>query len=381
MARVLLLFMDGVGLGADDPSLNPLAAASMPHLSSLLEGRRLLRSAAPFQGAEATLLAVDACLGVDGMPQSASGQAAILTGRNVPKEVGEHYGPKPNPAVAAIVRQGNLFSDVVRRGGTAGLLNAYPPRYFEGIESGRRLYSCIPLAATVAGLPLRSSEDLIRGQAFSADFTGEGWALQPGFPGAPVYTPAEAGSRLAEQARQLDLAWFDYWPSDYAGHRNDADESRKLLESIDGVLGGLADAYRGSPDLVVVTSDHGNLEDLNRRGHTRNPGPCPPDRTCRCAGTFLSGIEGPDRIRPGDLARDLRRGLSRSSSRINITLGLIPFRTGAPGPHSRSLPGRMRRPQGPHPSVDNFPSAGHVPSPDGSSREGRAGGERGLRGS
>jgi len=273
MAHVLLLFMDGVGLGPDDPSVNPLAAASMPRLSSLLEGRRLVRSAAPFHGGEATLLAVDACLGVDGLPQSASGQAAILTGRNVPKEIGEHYGPKPNPAVAAIVRQGSLFSEVARRGGTAGLLNAYPPRYFEGIESGRRLYSCIPLAATSAGLGLRSAEDLLRGEAFSADFTGEGWALQPGFPSAPVYTPAEAGARLAATARSLDLAWFDYWPSDYAGHRGDADASRQLLESFDAVLGGLADAYRGSPDLVVVTSDHGNLEDLNRRGHTRNPVP------------------------------------------------------------------------------------------------------------
>ena len=273
MARVLVLFMDGVGLGSDDPALNPLAAAAMPHLAELLGGRRLLLSAVPYEGPEATLLAVDPCLGVDGSPQSASGQAAILTGRNVPLETGEHYGPKPNPAIAAIVRQGNLFVDVTRRGGTAALLNAYPPRYFQGIESGRRLYSCIPLAATIAGVPLRSAEDLKRGEALSADFTGEGWALQPGFPRAPVYKPAEAGARLGALARQVDLAWFDYWPSDYAGHRNNLEESNRLLESFDAVLGGLAQAYRSSTDLVAVTSDHGNLEDLDRRGHTRNPVP------------------------------------------------------------------------------------------------------------
>lgn len=281
MARVLLLFMDGVGLGSDDPRLNPLASASMPALAALLGGRRLVRSAAPYEGAEATLLAIDACLGVDGLPQSASGQAAILTGRNVPADIGEHYGPKPNPAIAAIVRHGNLFRDVIRWGGTAALLNAYPPRYFQGIESGRRLYSCIPLAATAAGLALRSAEDLQRGLALSADFTGEGWSLQPGFPQAPVYSPAEAGVRLAHLAGQVDLAWFDYWPSDYAGHHGDAEASHRLLGSLDGVLGGLAQAYRGQPDLVVLTSDHGNLEDLQRRGHTRNPVPAlligPPD--------------------------------------------------------------------------------------------------------
>jgi hypothetical protein len=273
MARVMFLFMDGVGLGSDDPNQNPLAAASMPALAALLGGRRLVMSAVPYVGTQATLLAVDACLGVDGLPQSATGQAAILTGSNVPAQVGEHYGPKPNPAVAAIVRQSNLFLDVTRRGGTAALLNAYPPRYFEGIESGRRLYSCIPLAATAAGLTLRSFEDLQRGQALSADFTGEGWSLQPGFPQAPVYSPAEAGARLADLAGQVDLAWFDYWPSDYAGHRNDAQASVQLLGSVDGVLGGLADAFHGRPDLVVITSDHGNLEDLERRGHTRNPVP------------------------------------------------------------------------------------------------------------
>jgi hypothetical protein len=273
MARVLVLFMDGVGLGSDDPTLNPLAAAAMPYLSELLGGRRLLLSSVPYEGSEATLLAVDPCLGVDGPPQSASGQAAILTGRNVPLETGEHYGPKPNPAIAAIVRQGNLFVEVTRRGGTAALLNAYPPRYFQGIESGRRLYSCIPLAATIAGVPLRSAEDLKRGQALSADFTGEGWAIQPGFPRAPVYEPGTAGALLGALARQVDLAWFDYWPSDYAGHRNDLEESIRLLESLDAVLGGLAQAYRDSPDLVAVTSDHGNLEDLDRRGHTRNPVP------------------------------------------------------------------------------------------------------------
>ena len=273
MARVMLLFMDGVGLGSDDPSQNPLAAASMPALAALLGGRQLVRSAAPYEGAQATLLAVDACLGVEGLPQSATGQAAILTGRNVPAQVGEHYGPKPNPAIAAIVRQNNLFLDVVRRGGTTALLNAYPPRYFQGIESGRRLYSCIPLAATAAGLTLRSSEDLQRGLALSADFTGEGWSLQPGFPQAPVYSPAEAGARLAHLAGQVDLAWFDYWPSDYAGHHNDPEASLRLLETFDGVLGGLAETYGDRPDLVVITSDHGNLEDLERRGHTRNPVP------------------------------------------------------------------------------------------------------------
>ena len=271
--HILVLFLDGVGLGRSDPAVNPFAAAEMPALRAALGGRRLLAESAPCSGPEATLVAIDACLDVPGNPQSATGQAALLTGRNIPAEVGEHYGPKPNPAVAAALRRGSLFSDVVARGGSASLLNAYPPHYFDTIASGRRLYSSIPMAVTDAGIPLRTADDLRDGAALSADFTGQGWAEQPGFPPAPVLGGVEAGGRLAELARRVDMAWFDFWPSDVAGHRGDMAPAVALLERLDEVLGGLLEAWRGGPDLALITSDHGNLEDLSERGHTRNPVP------------------------------------------------------------------------------------------------------------
>ncbi|HKY85052.1 MAG TPA: hypothetical protein VJ160_09555 [Anaerolineales bacterium] len=271
--RVLVLFLDGVGLGRDDPAVNPFAVAKMPALVAALGGGRLLAGVAPQVGPEATLLSMDACLDVPGDPQSASGQAAILTGRNVPAEIGEHYGPKPNPAVAAIVRQGSMFSEVVDRGGQAALLNAYPPRYFQGIASGRRLYSAIPLAVTAAGIPLRTATDLQYGRALSADFTAKGWTGQLGFPPAPVLARAEAGRRMAALAREVDLSWFDFWPSDIAGHRAGITQAVALLDHLDEVLRGLIDAWRGGADLALITSDHGNLEDLSDRGHTRNPVP------------------------------------------------------------------------------------------------------------
>jgi hypothetical protein len=245
----------------------------MATIETLLAGRRLIVDAAPFVGRLATLLAVDASLGIRGMPQSATGQASLLTGRNVPAAIGMHYGPKPNPAIADLLKAGNLFAEILRRGGSAALLNAYPLRYFEGINSRRRLYSAIPLAVFSAGLPLMTAEDLQASRALSADFTGVGWAAQPGFPSAPVYTPGRAGTLLAHLSLQYDLAWFDYWPSDHVGHRGTLADAVPLLESLDTVLGGLVKAWEGRQDLIVVTSDHGNLEDLARRGHTRNPVP------------------------------------------------------------------------------------------------------------
>jgi hypothetical protein len=270
---VLVVFLDGVGLGPSDPSRNPFAAADMPETRRLLGGARLLLDSAPYEGPLATLVAVDACLGVAGAPQSATGQATLVTGRNAPQVLGEHYGPKPNPEVARLVREDNIFQQVLRRGGRATLLNAYPPRYFQGIESGRRLYSAIPLAAVAAGLPLMTADDLAAEAALSADFTGLGWSAQPGFPPAPVYEAAEAGRRLAGLAAEYELAWFDFWLSDLVGHHGSMEEALGLLQSLDAVLGGLARADPQGPDLIVLTADHGNLEDLGQRGHTRNPVP------------------------------------------------------------------------------------------------------------
>ena len=45
---VFFLFLDGVGLGADDPAVNPLARAKMPNLQTLLAGRRMTKDAAPW---------------------------------------------------------------------------------------------------------------------------------------------------------------------------------------------------------------------------------------------------------------------------------------------------------------------------------------------
>ncbi len=273
MTRVLFLFIDGLGLGADDPTLNPLMRANMPTVRSLLDGKALTAASAPLHTEWASLISVDACLGIDGRPQSATGQATLLSGRNVPREIGEHFGPKPNQAIRNVLDQDNLFRNVLEGGGQAALLNAYPPAYFAAIRSGRRLHSAITYAASSAGIPIRTAKHLEAGQALSADFTGEGWAARSDFPPAPVYTPQEAGGLLADLAMEYQLAWFDYWLLDYAGHRGSTAEATALLETCDGVLAGLLETPQSYSGLIVLSSDHGNVEDMGRRGHTLNPVP------------------------------------------------------------------------------------------------------------
>jgi hypothetical protein len=265
--RVLFIFLDGIGLGENNPETNPFARAKMPTLNKFLNGRSLLKDSAPFHGERASLLAVDPAVGVSGLPQSATGQAILLTGINIPAELGYHYGPKPNPAVAAYLKEATLFSRFTKEGRKAALLNGYPPRYFHGIDSGKRLYSSIPLSVINAGLPLFRHDDLFAGRALSADFTGEGWRTMLGFLDAPVMDPSHAGQKLASLAKEYDFALFEYWASDYAGHKQEMDNAVRLMETFDGVLSGLVEAWDDN-GLILVTSDHGNMDDLSTRKHT-----------------------------------------------------------------------------------------------------------------
>ena len=279
--KVLFIFLDGIGLGENNPETNPLARAKMPNLNTLLGGRSLVKDSAPFDGEHASLRASDAGVGVDGLPQSATGQAMLLTGKNISAELGYHYGPKPNPEVAAYLEGETLFSKCVAAGKRAALLNAYPPRYFQGIDSGKRLYSSIPLAVTNAGLALFKYEDLVARRGLSADFTGEGWRTMLGFPDAPVMEPREAGRKLISLAMDYDFSFFEYWASDYAGHKQQMETAVGLMETFDGVIGGMMEelevkGQRSKVEegrmkdelLVLVTSDHGNMEDVSTRKHT-----------------------------------------------------------------------------------------------------------------
>ncbi len=271
---VHILFMDGVGMGEADAAVNPFVTAQMPNLAGLF-GDGWYVPNGRLSNATATLIPTDANLGLPGKPQSATGQAAILTGRNVPQLIGEHYGPKPNQAVRQVIAQGTLFTEVTAVNGRAALLSPYPQGYFDAIESGKRLYSSVPLAATEAGLTLMTAEDLRYGRAISPDFTGQGWRDYLGYSDIPVYTPQEAGQQLARLAREYHFSFFEHWPSDHAGHRGSLAEAAHHLELIDAALGGLIATWNQENEtgMLIITSDHGNIEEKGHRQHTRNPVP------------------------------------------------------------------------------------------------------------
>ncbi len=270
--KVIFLFLDGVGLGSNDPMKNPFMLAKTPFLDSLI-GQKLDHRTNAFHDEIISIYPLDACVGVPGVPQSATGQAMILTGENIPKRLGYHYGPKPTPEIAHFLTNGNIFHRLQERHYHVSYLNAFPPSYFENVASGRRLYSAIPLAATSSGMELKTVQDLIAGKALSADFTSEGWRTHLGFNTIPILSPYDAGKRLAVIAQEYDFTFFEYWLTDYAGHRQNFSEAVRLLETIDHVLEGILSNWDLSNGMIWVTSDHGNMEDLSHRRHTQNPVP------------------------------------------------------------------------------------------------------------
>ena len=151
--RVLLFFIDGIGVGTDDPDRNPLATGEFPAL-------RLTQSLAPearAAGPPRQAWGLDASLGVPGLPQSATGQTAILTGVNAPIVMGHHMSGFPGPTLRRVLFERSLLKQVRERGRSATFLNAFRPEYFEMPHAQRRL-SATSLATLASGARFRSWE-------------------------------------------------------------------------------------------------------------------------------------------------------------------------------------------------------------------------------
>ena len=271
--RALMIFLDGIGLGPDDPYTNPFAVANTPNLNSLAKGHRWLANTGRQESERAVFLPADPRMGVPGRPQSATGQASIFTGRNVPQLLGKHYGPKPDRSTRALLARDNLFKQVVSRGKSAALLEAYPASWHRAIDSGRRLRSSYQLAAHEAGIRILNQEDLLRGDALPVDWTGEHWPRNQGRETMPWRNPRDAGVHLVHLARRHTFSLFAHWHSDVIGHRGTLDEAIALLERFDEVMAGVLEVWDDSEGIIIICSDHGNMEHTGDRRHTLNDVP------------------------------------------------------------------------------------------------------------
>jgi 2,3-bisphosphoglycerate-independent phosphoglycerate mutase len=255
---LLLIFVDGVGIGTRGPH-NPLDGAEAEFFSLFKDEEPLI----PFDG----LVAVtDARMGVEGLPQSATGQTAILTGVNAASLIGRHLHGYPSPRLKQALSEHSIYKQLIDQGRSVTFANAYTPRYF---DTRQRFISATTVAAESAGVRLRTLEDLNRGEALFHDFTnysliGMGHVVRS-------RTPEEAGGMLAGLASAHDFTLYEHFITDRLGHLQNRDWSRAHIALLNRFVKAVLAASDLKTQTVIITSDHGNIEDLSTRSHTLNP--------------------------------------------------------------------------------------------------------------
>ncbi|MGH7680673.1 MAG: alkaline phosphatase family protein [Candidatus Eiseniibacteriota bacterium] len=260
---MLLFFVDGVGVGEDHSSRNPLASGEFQTF-------HLTKTQQPVSGDLRPALAygLDASMGVAGLPQSATGQTTILTGVNAPAAVGRHISGFPGPSLRAILQEHSILKRLREAGLSASFLNAFGPRFFEMAENQRRL-SATSLATMASGAPFRTWTDLLEGRAVVHDLTH--WRVREWGYDLPLRSADEAGAIIAQEAMKQDFSLFEYFETDRAGHDQDLDRARRCLSDLDRALSVALARLDPASTVVIVASDHGNVEDLGVKTHTLNP--------------------------------------------------------------------------------------------------------------
>lgn len=272
MQNILFLFLDGVGLGPAHQS-NPFAGYEGSAFRKLSAGREWV---SPFPALSAplhTIRPLDATLGVEGLPQSGTGQATLFTGVNCAQLVGRHFGPFPHSTTHETLRRQNLFQQIRERRKekrrVTAFANAFPPQYFNATRSRSTVTT---FCCDAAQVPLRDIDALRSNRALPADLTGTTWRDKLHLD-VPVRTPEDAASVLATITRRYELTLFEYFYTDKVGHHRIETSPTTLLDTLNQFLAPLIEQLNPEQDTLLITSDHGNFEESSHTQHTRNPVP------------------------------------------------------------------------------------------------------------
>lgn len=252
--KVLFLFIDGVGLRAPAPD-NPVRPEVCPVLCSLIEKHSV---------------AIDACLAVDGLPQSATGQATMFTGVNASQYMGRHCEGFPGPSLRKLIEEDNIMMELTRKGLRCRFADAYMIDRVDDLRV-RRFKSVTTVMALTQPDVISTQDDLMENQAVTHDITRA--TFKEKGHDVKVISPREAAEHLVQVARAYDFTLFEFFQSDLSGHSRNYDQACETLRTLDAFLDGVVRLCEASGILMILTSDHGNIEDLSTRGHTRNPVP------------------------------------------------------------------------------------------------------------
>ncbi len=250
-----MIFVDGLGMRPESPKDSPINSEVCPHLVAALQDH-----AKP----------IDACLGVPGLPQSATGQTALLTGINAPQIIGRHVEGFPGPKLREIVQENSIFKQLNSKGLTSTFANGYLAKTKQEVEQ-MRVRSVTTVAALDAFGDVRRREFLERHKAVSHDITRHA-LIHRGYTGELI-TPEEGAKDLSTIASAQNFTLFEFFETDRAGHAANMERAKQVLQKLDLFIDIVLKQAHEHDLLVILTSDHGNLEDLSVKTHTQNPVP------------------------------------------------------------------------------------------------------------
>jgi len=261
--HAILIFVDGLGLGARNADINPCAAPDIRLLACFENGGIPVPVSR-----DGHLIPTDATLDIPGLPQSATGQATLFTGVNCAKLLGRHLEGYPNEELRTVMREKSILKQVKDRGLKAAFINAYRPLFFQLKEKTRWRLSATTVANLSAGLPFFGMNDLVERRAVYHDMTNES-LIAKGFD-VPTWGVDDAADILAQAALTHDLVLYEYFLTDRAGHSRDVTRSQSEIRKLDRFLYTLLTLVDLNKTLILLTSDHGNIEDMSVKTHTRN---------------------------------------------------------------------------------------------------------------
>jgi 2,3-bisphosphoglycerate-independent phosphoglycerate mutase len=265
---ILFIFLDGIGV-APASDINPFGEAAMSTLNSLLNGPLCLNNQSETKNL--VFKTIDACLGIKGLPQSATGQTSLLTGINAARLTGFHLPAFPNQKLVNVIKKHNIFTKALAAGAKTTFANSYSQMYFQLVEQRKRRHSVTTHCVFASGLRFRDVDDLKKGNAVHWDMTRE--TLLPYISETiPVISHYQAGKDLAGIAARHDLVLYESFLSDVIGHSASKEKALLFLKNLDSFFTGVLDHLPGNCTLIL-SSDHGNIEDMSTNQHTRNPVP------------------------------------------------------------------------------------------------------------
>lgn len=266
---VFFIFIDGIGVG-ENSTENPLSNRFLKSFSRFTGENGFHSGCKNVCSSRWLYRSIDANLGVEGYPQSGTGQTSLFTGINASKVIGKHFGPYPHTRIKPFLKDQSLFKKVMDIGCKPHFLNGYPDLFFEKSEKRNR-WSCTTLMARSAGLKLNGIEEVKAGKAVTAEIVQSAWrdVLQLT---VPEIEPETASDRALEALKEYDLVLYEYYLTDKAGHEKNHKMAGTVLQNLDRFMERIL-CSMDSNDTFVLTSDHGNLEDLSVKTHTRNPVP------------------------------------------------------------------------------------------------------------